>query len=324
MTSRARRFSDVSLEFAHVVPGDRERGVEALERQVLHAKRWVDALTASASAPTVSTTILVDDYFGEPTERDRIAAEILEVCASHHLSVDHVVFESACAAHAAEIVGWLIDDPRPGDGSIDPGASAGRDAEWLSTDGRRLLPRKGLSPRRGSLLTAAAAPAVDVDPGQPEEYRGQLGIAGYHDLNFEIQLFDGRPGAGLPETGAGRWSCPLLAATWQLLRLGVIRDSRGAIVLPERADFLGHEAMRPDPLPFTSRSTITLLTPSMLPVEHAVRLILSRLHVVDESVMQLRRSRDDVLIRPADLVLDRISYAFVPAGSIDLWVPVLT
>jgi hypothetical protein len=318
----ARSFSEVSVEFAHVGSHEATRSPDgpdfsaAAAAHVDAALAWFAPERAKQQAGVgCSTVILVDDYFGDPTVRERQAVAVLDACAERDVTVDHVVYESSCAAVADRVVGRIADDPRPGDGAAMTeslsDSAASRDSAWLSSLGRRrLAPGQGI-PRRGdsgSLLSRVApAPGPDGDV-QPVPHRGAKSIRGYHEINLEVQLYDGAVGNG---GGEGKWSCPLLAACWQLLRLGVLQDGDGTPLQPALAE-LDHPALSTDPAPFAGRATLTLLSPGMLQVEHAVRLILGRLELAPNAVRQLRRSAEDEGRRPADVVLDRIAYGFIP------------
>jgi hypothetical protein len=317
-------FSEVSIEFAHVGYAERERRGEepdfstAAMRHVDQAIAWFGRDEASGADARVSKSILVDDYFGDPHVRQRQAEAVLDACAERGVVVDHVVYESSCVATAKLVVDRIADDPRPGDGAatapIVPETAASRDPAWLSSNGRRRLAPGQALPQRGSsgslLSRVGGAPRSDdaVEDIQPEPHRGTKAIRGYHDINVEVQLYDGDVMNG---AGTGKWSCPLLAAAWQLLRLGVLQDEDGNPLSPEFAR-LDHPSLNRDPEPFAARATLSLLTPAMLQVEYAVRLILGRLELPGEWVRQLRQSHEDEQRRPADLVLERIAYGFVP------------
>jgi hypothetical protein len=318
-------FSEVSVEFAHVGYSESERrdgGPDfsaAARRHVDQAIAWFGRDEATSIDARVSKSILVDDYFGDPRVRERQAEAVLDACEERGVVIDHVVYESSCVAVAKLVVDRIADDPRPGDGAatavVIPESAASRDPAWLSSNGRRRLAPGQAKPQRGSasLLSRVSGSARgndEVEDVQPEPHRGTKAIRGYHDINVEVQLYDGEVMNG---AGTGKWSCPLLAAAWQLLRLGVLQDEDGNPLSPEFAR-LDHAALRGDPEPFTARATLSLLTPAMLQVEYAVRLILGRLELPQESVRQLRQSHEDERRRPADLVLERIAYGFVPIG----------
>ena len=141
-----------------------------------------------------------------------------------------------------------------------------------------------------------------------------------HSIFVDVELWD-------EEDGHRTWSCPMLAAVWQLMRLGLLRDHGRPVVVPQ--DW-------PDPLfpdnwddlpavtrlnrgaaAFAAYTTLSVLSPRFLPVELAVRTILSQF-ACDGTILAgaSERAARDAMRLPAELV-DRIRYVFAAPGDTD-------
>ena len=117
------------------------------------------------------------------------------------------------------------------------------------------------------------------------------------------------------------WSCPFLAAVWQLQRLGLIRHLGEPVAEPQPmsvadvpADWERMPAvvqLNPKATPFRAYRTFSALAARFLPVELAVRTILGQV-AVDASVTGQVRDRAEAegVTLPGEVV-DRIRYAFL-------------
>lgn len=314
-------LSPISIELAHVTHADLGSlpGATLEDVAAHHVRAAAQLLPAVRHVGEPSLVLLLDDYFASDSAWvDDALTAILDACSAHAITIDHVVRESRIAEYAHQVLELVVDDPRPGDGAA-PGLTSdagGRDPAWLSSDGRRRLGDRALQP--GSAPTASlldkvqspTAPAKEAGEAQPPPHRGVRAANGYHELNLEVELF--REEEHTP-AATRKWSCPFLAACWQLLRLGVIQDDAGVPARPI-AEQIDHPAVRESPAPFTAISTLTVLTPTLLEVEHAVRLILSRLQLDEQHVRFLTRPDLDSDRRPADVVLRQIAYTFLPVA----------
>jgi hypothetical protein len=141
-----------------------------------------------------------------------------------------------------------------------------------------------------------------------------------HSIFVDIELWD--------ERGEQRtWSCPLLAAVWQLMRLGFLRDRGRPVVtpqdwsdrrFPDRWDDLPAVVrLRPKAAAFAAYTTLSVLSPRFLPVELAVRTILSQF-ACDRNIFAetTGRAARDGLKLPDEMV-DRIRYVFAAPGVTD-------
>jgi hypothetical protein len=264
---------------------------------------WAEAAQARCRAALggqarISTCFLVDDYFtpfGSPAE---IVPMLRHAAEESGLVIDYLARESSCAATGATQPARLVEDrlvaepPRQTNGSRPPVTETG----WLCNGER--------SPHTGE-----AGEAMEDRPGwRPPRQT----LANNHSIFLDVELWD-------EVRGERRWSCPMLAAVWQLLRLGLLRDEGRAVARPVPA---------PDPLPQTWRElppvielrrgarpffayrTFTAMPSRFLPVEDAVRTILGQV-AVERAVTELvlTRAAAEGLALPAD-VLGRVEYAF--------------
>jgi len=132
-----------------------------------------------------------------------------------------------------------------------------------------------------------------------------------HSVFIDVELWSDAP--------ERQWSCPYLAAIWQLLRLGVLRNEGRAILVPQAltSDFPDQWGRLPPVLqindaaaPFAAYRTFSALDSRFVSIEHAVRTILGQVCVDDAVAQQLRRrSAAEGLAIDGDLTA-RIEYAF--------------
>jgi hypothetical protein len=119
----------------------------------------------------------------------------------------------------------------------------------------------------------------------------------------------------------------MLAAVWQLMRLGLLRDQGRAVVtprdwtdrpFPESWDDLPPVIqLNPEAAAFAAYTTLSVLSPRFLPVELAVRTILSQF-ACEEAILTeaTKRAARDAMRLPAEVV-DRIRYVFATPGETD-------
>ncbi|MEU6848643.1 SCO2522 family protein [Actinacidiphila alni] len=278
--------SGVSLELGHLYMEDFEEGPGRLREHFARVRPWADAvrarLAADGGAARISTCFLVDDYFTRFSSPAEIVPLLVAQAASAGLTIDYLARESGCAvaegAPLAETVrarlteppaprgggrrppaaacGWLPSGPEPGPGPAAPAAMA--DAH----QGRG----SGAGPGGGTAtLTAVPAPVPD-------------------DVFLDVEMWNGPDDDRL-------WSCPFLAAVWQLARLGLLPGDGHDLPVPRDLaavtgaggglptawdDLPPLVRLVPDAAPFTARRTVSVLPARFLSVEHAVRVILGR------------------------------------------------
>jgi hypothetical protein len=194
-------------------------------------------------------------------------------------------------------VSQLVQEPEPGTtGGRPPAQQSG----WLA-NGRR-TPSKSSS-------------AMEVRSWEPPEQNAKR----RHSVFVDVELWD--------DAGSSRtWSCPLLAAVWQLLRLGLLRHGGEPLVeaapAPEVwpiswSSLPGVVRLNPAAAPFAAYSTVSILSPRFLPVELAVRTIVGQAWIDPAVAGQLLERATAEGVELADEAVDRIGYVFAGSGVVD-------
>lgn len=297
-------LSHLSVELGHLYMDDLVAGRPRLPARFRAVRPWVAAARQACAdelgqrPPRVSTCFLIDDYFTRFSTPRVVIGDLVAAADEAGLEIDYVARESGCARAdgvdvATLVRQHLVAEPPEGDnGSRPPTAVSG----WLSNG-----ERGGEPP-----TSAMAAPR----PWQPPR---QSAVQN-HSIFVDIELWDGpveRP----------RWSCPFLAAVWQLQRLGLIRHLGEPVGEPQQVSVadLSDEwdrmpavvRLNPHAAPFRAYRTFSALAARFLPIELAVRTILEQV-AVDATVAEQVRERagaDGVAL--PDEVVDRIRYAFL-------------
>lgn len=298
-------FAHLSLELGHLYMEDFEAGRDALFDHFRRVRPWAEATRLSFQAehsrskPRISTCFLIDDYFSRFASPAVVIPALVEAAAANDLSIDYIVRESACAQageiELAELVlGHLVTDPVPGTTGTRPAAI---EVGWLCNGARG---------PGGNGTSQAMRP---VTTWQPPRENGR----NRHSIFLDIELWD-------QLDGRRRWSCPMLAAVWQLVRLGILRHQGRPVMRAEPmsdGDFPTEWDDLP-PLsqitskapPFAGYRTMSVLGPRFLAVEHAVTTILSQVMVNPDVEAQVRdRAADEGQTLPDGLV-QRIEYLF--------------
>jgi hypothetical protein len=295
-------LAHVSLELGHLYMEDFEGGAERVRAHFAQVRPWADALRASAALdgrrPRISTCFLIDDYFTRFSSPAELVPMVLAEADRAGLTIDYLARESGCAvadgiALAEDVEARLVDSPPPGsDGSRPPARETG----WLANGAR--------TPGAETLEAMAHAPSW-----QPSVETA----ARRHSVFVDVELRDERD-------GRRTWSCPLLAAVWQLARLGLLRHGGDPVFQPRNwtgGDFprlwddlpplirLNRSAQ-----PFSAYRTCSVLPSRFLPVEHAVRVILDQVDADPEALRQAAKRAADERVPVPDEIPDRISYAF--------------
>lgn len=287
-------LADVSVEFAHLylVNVDEEQADVA----AYLASQWLKPVVEAYedAGLTVSTVVMIDDYFAPPDTKIDEKVQILENACKHaEMRIDHIVYESACAESIDRMKIHLQREPHRGDGSSNPPPEDVGSA-WLSN---------GDPPRSVPSDDEIVGPLarIRVPTGASDRQTTLAPARGHHSIHLDVQLFKAQ--------GASRdrlWACPALAAWWQLIRLGMLRDDQqGRPQLPPRT------RSREGAPPLPARRTLTLLDPRFLEIEHAVRAILERLNLPEA---WRRYLRDGPALPSVHEHLDRMAYMFVPGG----------
>ncbi|MEJ3745403.1 SCO2522 family protein [Actinomycetes bacterium KLBMP 9797] len=296
-------LAHLSIELGHLYMEDFAAGPERLRELFAQVAPWAAAARVAAARglpgrPRISTCFLVDDYFTRFKSPAEVIPEVLAAAGECGLEIDYLARESGCAQAgdvplARLVEDRLVPDPPPEtNGSRPPVSESG----WLC-NGQR-------SPVSGA-LEAMGGFQKWAPPAQ--------NAANRHSIFIDVELWDEGPD--------GRtWSCPYLAAVWQLLRLGMLRADGEPVAAPE-----SWEGPFPDDwdrlpavvrltgkaAPFSAYRTLSVLASRFLPIEAAVRTILGQVwadpQVTDQTQEAARR---DGVALPAELE-GRIQYVFM-------------
>ncbi|MFJ9627989.1 SCO2522 family protein [Streptomyces sp. NPDC101175] len=295
-------LAHLSLELGHLYMEDFEAGPERLREHFAEVRIWADAARASAARliggrrPRISTCFLIDDYFTRFSTPAELIPLILAEAERAGLVIDYLARESGCAVAdrielAESVMHRLVESPPPGSyGSRPPVGQTG----WLA-NGQRTAPTR-----------SALAEIVTWQPPQETAARN-------HSIFMDVELWS--------ETDRGRlWSCPFLAAVWQLARLGLLRHLGEPVLVaqswsdpdyPSDWDRLPPLLKLSDsPAPFNAYRTCTLMPNRFLAVEDAVRLILDQVDVDSVALSQIaeRSAREGIAVPEA--VARRAVYVF--------------
>jgi hypothetical protein len=297
-------LAHLSLELGHLYMEDFARGPDHLRAHFRKVRPWAVAAREDCAGelppgrrPRISTCFLVDDYFGDFSTPALLVPALVTAADSVGLQIDYLARESGCADAdgvplAALVESRLVDDPPPDTTGTRPPA---RETGWLC-NGQR---------------TPASAEALSaLDGWAPPTENG----ARNHSIFVDVELWN-------EQAGRRVWSCPFLAAVWQLLRLGLLRNLGEPVAVPTPLNLTDLPAtwaelpavaqLTARPSPFSAYRTASVLASRFLPVELAVRTILSQVHVDPEADQQVvRRSGAESVALPAEVV-DRVSYVFL-------------
>ena len=302
-------LSHVSVELGHLYMQDLTNGAPGLRDIFAAVTPWLkaaqtpQAIGCTKKSVRISTCFLIDDYFS-PFSSPAEVIPMLQSAVPDGLRIDYLARESACAqtkdnSPVELLLGRLVTEPVPGTtGGRPPITETG----WL-TNGQR-----SPSTARGE----AMAKRTEWRPPMESARRR-------HSIFVDVELWN-------DHDGRRTWSCPMLAAVWQLIRLGLLRDRGRAAVAPQ--DWTGPwpetwselppvTRLNPDAAAFAAYTTLSALSPRFLQVEHAVRTILSQFHPEGPVFAEATaRASDDGMQIPKVLV-DRIRYVFAAPGDTD-------
>ena len=238
---------------------------------------------------TVSLSVMIDDYFWTASNnltRKDVADYVLNHCERTGIPLNFIVYESSLADSVEVMVHRIVERAHPGSGSQRRDRS--EQIRWLSNGqmGRDVAP---LSENRGFGI---AMPETPSKAAYTEKTRS-------HSLHIDVELFD------TPQKGEGllkQWACPVLAAWWQLIRLGMLRDVKNNPSCPDDTVVINDEYT------LFAKRTLTALSPDFLEIEAGVRTILSQVSIPEDWYAHLQ----DGPTRPEpDEHLSRIGYIFV-------------
>ncbi|MFF0094099.1 SCO2522 family protein [Streptomyces canus] len=294
-------LAHLSLELGHLYMEDFETGPERLGEHFAEVRLWADAARASVARrskrPRVSTCFLIDDYFTRFSTPAELIPVVLREAEKAGLVIDYLARESACAAAdrielAESVMHRLVESPPPGSyGSRPPVSLTG----WLAN-----------GQRTPSMSRSALGEVKGWEPPSETAARN-------HSVFMDVELWSEKDGRRL-------WSCPFLAAVWQLARLGLLRHLGEPVLVPRQwqGEDFPNDWDRLAPLlkltgtkaPFSAYRTCTLMPNRFLAVEDAVRLILDQIEVDVGALQQVAaRSAAEGVPVPA-AVAQRATYVF--------------
>jgi hypothetical protein len=295
-------LAHLSVEIGHLYMEDfAERAGDRLVEYFERLAPWVRAARDSLPVPRprISTCFLIDDYFARFSSPAELVPVLLEEAERAGLEIDYLARESGCALAdkvplAESVAARLVASPPPGTYGIRPPVT---ETGWLANGERSPAVR----------TPAAMQTAVAWQP--PKETAARR-----HSVFLDTELWSDDP------DGRRTWSCPMLAAVWQLARLGLLRHEGEPVFVPQPQTGSGFPDAWDDlpPLlrlnkkaaPFAAYRTCSVLPNRFLPVEHAVRVVLDQVAVDPGALLQVtERSAGEGVALP-DSVADRVSYVF--------------
>jgi hypothetical protein len=307
-------LSHLSIEVGHFYMEDLQGDETLIFKQFQRIKPWLDAAAASVSCgddkPRISTCFLIDDYFQAQPDAPQIMERLLRLAANAGVPIDYVARESACARRrdgfpvAELLAGRLLEEPEPDvdTGGRPPTARTG----WLSN---------GRPTRQGTVLNAMETHVWDP----PVEYGKRN-----HSIFMDVELWRDRAGPGAAEDerlNSRLYSCPFLAAVWQLVRLGLLRKDGGPAL--EVTDFEGEwkrewsefpDIVRVNPRakPFYAYQSLSIMPQNFLPIETSVRTIVDHFLVAKDVLDSLDfRAQEKHITVPVG-ISERMSHHFLP------------
>jgi hypothetical protein len=295
-------LAHLSIELGHLYMEDFKLGSDHLVEHFGRVAPWATAAKMlskdrwGVKSPRVSTCFLIDDYFARLGDPRDIIDLVMSAADKAGVTIDYIARESGCANADGVDLGRLVSDrlvadPTPStNGSRPPTNKTG----WLC-NGRR-------SPN------AAAAPAMTFGSWAPPEQNAK----NRHSIFLDVELWD--------DHGAERrWSCPFLAAIWQLLRLGLLRYDGRLVGRPQEigdypddwSELPAVMQMNPDAESFSAYRTFSVLDSRFQEIEHATRVILSQVPIHKEVAQQVEQRGVRERVTLPRQTVDRIEYVFL-------------
>lgn len=305
-------LSHLSIEVGHASMEALLNGEERIRSQFQRVAPWVTAAAASAitgraSKPRLSTCFLIDDYFRNNTNPREILGALIPIAKECGVSIDYLARESGCSVAdgvpLAELTAArLLPEPAPGTNGFRPPT---HESGWLSNGGRSPEPDPGQ--------------AMQTQKWQPPQEFGKRN----HSVFLDVELWKYADGQVKGETKRQRtWSCAFLASVWQLLRLGMLRNYGETVAEPCTwppgtkwpeywEDLPAVIRLNPRAAPFAAYRSVSILPHSYLPIEHAVRVILSHLSLDNVVTGQVAKREEKEGLPVSPSIIDRASYIFV-------------
>jgi len=314
-------LAHLSIEAGHLHLDDFADGDRVIAARLDQAAPWLEAASKRIRKrfgrnARISTCFLVDDSTPSssalvPPKPSEVVDIVTAAADQAGFRIDYLAREAGCAmacerpysgprdkSPLADIVaGLIVEEAALGaNGSRPPTAQTG----WLSNGER----------------SPAVAVAMDAPEWEPPQEFGTY----RHSVFVDVELWSLDKDQAQPER---QYSCSLLAAVWQLLRLGLLRDAGHAVAKAYRFD--PSEALpdlwsqlpsimqlAPDAAPFAAYQTLSILPSHYRAAEHAAEIIIDHLQF-DEAVLNQTadRARDEISpITLPDNPAGRVSHLF--------------
>ncbi|MFC9661737.1 SCO2522 family protein [Nocardia sp. NPDC127606] len=236
----------------------------------------------------VSTCYLTDDYFQPRFEPAKVLDRLLGAADDAGLTIDYLARESACHLAPVFAEGVAIGTPVPVAEMVAARLIAQPEDELTATGGRPPTTEFGWLCNGRREQNGSSRAAMHPQPYRPPQEYGR----GEHSIFLDVELWHDR------DETARRWSCPFLAAVWQLVRLGMLRYHGAPVVEPQLwspdrewpdrwQDLPPVVQLTADAAPFTAYRTLSMLPKRYLLIESAVRVILDHLAPDDDVAAQV-------------------------------------
>ena len=288
-------LAHLSVQVGHLYLDDFADGDRLIARQLEQTAPWLAAADKRIRKrfgrnARVSTCFLVDDYTPSGSVRDRPSpSEVVDIVTAAAeqagFQIGYLAREAGCAVSCerpysgsrdksplADIVaGAIVEEAAVGaNGSRPPTAQTG----WLSNGER----------------SPAVSVAMEAPQWEPPEEFGTY----RHSVFVDVELWSLDRNQAQSER---QYSSSLLAAVWQLSRLGLLRNAGHAVAKPYR--FAAGEALpdlwpqlpsvtqlTPDAHPFAAYQTLSVLPHHCRAAEHAAQIIIDHLQFDDAVLKQ--------------------------------------
>lgn len=280
------KYCELSIELPHVYLFDFIKNPNIVETSVQGVLPIYTVLKNrfSSDEHSVSTCVMIDDYFlraGQADTVDELINAYLDVCERYSIQLNYIVREGSCSSTVEKLLHLISEAPRPGAGSRGGiRDQLAPDRNWLSNgDALRITYQSEVAGKLGSRWME-----LDTKPTR----------ANYnHSVFLDVQLKGDVKGVDM-------YSCPVLAAWWQLIRLGLDQHDGMSLVPPDTI-------VVNDDVSFFSKRAFSFLDSRFIEVEHAVNCILSNLSLPKYLTNHLQATSINKK-HSDEYILDRIAY----------------
>ncbi|MGW0325134.1 SCO2522 family protein [Nocardia sp. NPDC003183] len=298
-------MAHLSIEVCHFRHEEIIDDTDMVRAQFRRAVPLVAAFIESAKVEfgpdtRVSTCYLTDDYFQPRFEPTKVLDRLLGAADDAGLTIDYLARQSGC--HQAPVFsgGIALGAPIPIAEMVVARLINQPEDEEVATGGRPPTTELGWLCNGRRQQNGSSRATMHPQPCRPPQEYGR----GEHSIFLDVELWHDRD-------AARRWSCPFLAAVWQLLRLGMLRYKGAPVVVPQlwsadrdRPD-QWHDLppvlqLNADAAPFTAYRTLSMLPKRYLLIESAVRVILDHLAPDDDVAAQVaaQGAAEQLLVPP--------------------------